>query len=221
MKVFVKVAELRNFTKAAHHLQITVARASRAVSALESHLSTRLLNRTTRTVTLTPAGQRYLARCHKVFELLACAEEQIVIADAHVRARPSGALRIRVDAPAAEHIIVPCLLAFARRYPDVELELTIGADRIGKPVRERDIVLFEDDSNVAGMLATKSIGEVFSVACATPSRKTISAAYSRSAQNVATLNALFTFLTDGLQRATRASLATGKASHPHGVETQS
>jgi DNA-binding transcriptional LysR family regulator len=62
MRIFVRVAETSSFTLAAQQTDITTAQASRALSELEVHLRTRLLNRTTRRVALTDAGTRYLAR---------------------------------------------------------------------------------------------------------------------------------------------------------------
>jgi DNA-binding transcriptional LysR family regulator len=66
MRIFVRIAQEGSFTGAASRLNITTANASRAVSQLESHLRTRLLNRSTRRIALTEAGQRYLDRCERI-----------------------------------------------------------------------------------------------------------------------------------------------------------
>lgn len=66
MRAFVCVAETGSFTAASQQLNTTTAYVSRAVANLETHLRTRLLNRTTRRIALTEAGQRYLLRCEQI-----------------------------------------------------------------------------------------------------------------------------------------------------------
>ena len=66
MKIFVEVAESGSFTAAANQLDATTGYVSRSISELEAHLRTRLLNRTTRRIALTEAGERYLNRCHTI-----------------------------------------------------------------------------------------------------------------------------------------------------------
>jgi DNA-binding transcriptional LysR family regulator len=85
MRVFVRVVESGSFTAAAQQLDTTTAYASRAVSDLEAHLRTRLLNRTTRRIALTEAGKRYLHRCQQILAYVEEAEAEA--GDAH--ARPS------------------------------------------------------------------------------------------------------------------------------------
>jgi DNA-binding transcriptional LysR family regulator len=72
MKIFVKLVESESFTKVAGHFGTSTASVSRAISELESHLSAKLLQRTTRRMGLTEVGRRYLVRCNHI---LACVNE--------------------------------------------------------------------------------------------------------------------------------------------------
>ena len=78
MKIFVEVAEAGSFTAAAQQLDTTTGYVSRSVSELEAHLRTRLLNRTTRRIALTEAGERYLSRCLAILESVSDAELEAV-----------------------------------------------------------------------------------------------------------------------------------------------
>ncbi|MCI0997434.1 LysR family transcriptional regulator, partial [Pseudomonas corrugata] len=90
MRAFCCVAEAGSFTAAAVQLDTTTANVSRAVSNLEAHLQTRLLNRTTRRIALTEAGKRYLLRCEQILAYVEEAEAEA--SDAH--ARPAGQLKV-------------------------------------------------------------------------------------------------------------------------------
>jgi DNA-binding transcriptional LysR family regulator len=105
MKAFVAVAETGSFTKAAHQLSATLPMISRWIAELESHLRTRVLNRTTRRVALTEAGQRYLKHCREILTLVAAAEAEA----SDARAVAAGTLRIH-----------------QARYPEVTVDLTLS-----------------------------------------------------------------------------------------------
>ena len=90
MRAFSCVAQVGSFTAAAVQLDTTTANVSRAVSNLEAHLQTRLLNRTTRRIALTEAGKRYLMRCEQILTYVEEAEAEA--SDAH--ARPAGQLKV-------------------------------------------------------------------------------------------------------------------------------
>src|SRR5471030_2508327 len=90
MRVFARVVEAGSFTAAAQSHDSTTGAMSRAVSDLEAHLRTRLLNRSTRRLSVTPAGERYLERCRQILADLDKAEEEA--SGAHER--PAGTLRL-------------------------------------------------------------------------------------------------------------------------------
>ncbi|SDE12312.1 LysR family transcriptional regulator [Paraburkholderia lycopersici] len=164
MRVFVRVVEAGSFTGAAQHLNTTTAYASRAVSDLEAHLRTRLLNRTTRRIALTEAGERYLQRCEQILAYVDQAEAEA--GDAH--ARPSGKLKIHAMTSFGQHYVVPAVGQYQQRYPDVHVELTLA---------QRMPDLLDEGYDVALVLATdlpdsgfvsQRVASAFSIACASP-----------------------------------------------------
>jgi DNA-binding transcriptional LysR family regulator len=151
MQVFVRIAERSSFTQAADDLQLPRATVSNLVQRLEARLGVRLLERTTRTVRLTPDGEAYRQRC---VALLADLEE----ADGLFRqAVPKGLLRVNLQGTLARRFVVPALPALLARHP--QLELQIGEDdRLVDLVREGvDCVLragtLRDSSLVARRVA--------------------------------------------------------------------
>lgn len=164
MRVFVRVVEAGSFTGAAQYLNTTTAYASRAVSDLEAHLRTRLLNRTTRRIALTEAGERYLQRCEQILAYVDQAEAEA--GDAH--ARPSGKLKVHAMTSFGQHYVVPAVGQYQQLYPDVDVELTLAQ-------RMPDIL--DEGYDVALVLATdlpdsgfvsQRLTSAFSIACASP-----------------------------------------------------
>ena len=164
MRVFVRVVEAGSFTGAAQHLNTTTAYASRAVSDLEAHLRTRLLNRTTRRIALTEAGERYLQRCEQILAYVDQAEAEA--GDAH--ARPSGKLKVHAMTSFGQHYVVPAVGRYQQQYPDVHVELTLA---------QRMPDLLDEGYDVALVLATdlpdsgfvsQRLASAFSIACASP-----------------------------------------------------
>jgi DNA-binding transcriptional LysR family regulator len=164
MRVLVRVVEVGSFTGAALHLNTTTAYASRAVSDLEARLQTRLLNRTTRRIALTEAGERYLRRCEDILACVDAAEAEA----SDAQARPSGKLKVHAMTGIGQHCVVPVVGRYQQRYPDVKVELTLAQ-------REPDLI--DEGYDVALVLATKlpdsglisqRLGSTFSIACASP-----------------------------------------------------
>jgi DNA-binding transcriptional LysR family regulator len=116
---FVAVAEERSFRRAAARLSVTPSALSHAMRALEQKVGLRLLARTTRSVALTEAGQRLLARVRPALEEIEGAYDEL----RPLRSRPSGRLRVRSARHAAMRWVAPVLGRFARENPDVTLEL--------------------------------------------------------------------------------------------------
>jgi DNA-binding transcriptional LysR family regulator len=164
MRVFVRVVEAGSFTGAAQHLNTTTAYASRAVSDLEAHLRTRLLNRTTRRIALTEAGERYLQRCEQILAYVDEAEAEA--SDAH--ARPSGKLKVHAMASFGQHYVVPAVGRYQQRYPEVNIELTL-AQRMPDLLDEGyDVSLVVAQNLPDSGLVSQRIGSAFSIACASP-----------------------------------------------------
>ncbi|SAL81325.1 LysR family transcriptional regulator [Caballeronia choica] len=164
MRVFVRVVEAGSFTAAAQHLNTTTAYASRAVSDLEAHLRTRLLNRTTRRIALTEAGERYLQRCEQILAYVDQAEAEA--GDAH--ARPSGKLKVHSMTGFGQHYVVPMISRYQARHASVQVELTL-AQRMPDLLDEGyDVsVVLASDLPDSGLVSQR-LGSAFSIACASP-----------------------------------------------------
>jgi DNA-binding transcriptional LysR family regulator len=125
MQAFVAVADLKGFAPAARKLGLSPSGMTRLIAALEDRLGARLLQRTTRSVTLTDAGSRYLARVRRI---LGDIEEAEAAAEGE-RTRPSGRLVLSAPVGFGRLHVSPVLSAFLKRYPEVSGELRLE-DRI-------------------------------------------------------------------------------------------
>jgi len=123
MNAFVTVAERRSFAKAAVQLNISRSRLSETISGLEDRLGVRLLNRTTRSVAPTAAGERLLGRLRPLLDDFAVALDSINA----FRDKPAGLLRLTVPPPAASIMLAPLLSRFLAQYPAIELEISVDA----------------------------------------------------------------------------------------------
>ncbi len=121
LPVFVAVVEARSFTRAAKKLGVSPSAASQAVRTLEARIGTPLLSRSTRSLSLTSAGEAYLRRIGPAFAVIEEATR-----DAMGRAaQPSGLLRLTMPRAAYDGVIARALPGFRKRYPLVELEIEI------------------------------------------------------------------------------------------------
>jgi LysR family transcriptional regulator for bpeEF and oprC len=164
MRAFARVVEAGTFTRASDSLAMPKATLTKLVQTLEAHLRTRLLNRTTRRVTVTPDGAAYYER---VVRLLADLDE-IDGSMALSQASPKGRLRIDISGPLANLLLIPALWDFHARYPDIQID-------IGVTDRPVDLVAENVDCVVRGgeitdqSLIARRIGEMSFLACAAPS----------------------------------------------------
>ena len=165
MRIFARVAEAASFTVAAQQMDITTAQASRAVTELETHSRTRLLNRTTRRVALTDAGNRYLTRCKEVLELVDLSEAEA--GDAQVS--PSGVLRMHAPITFGQHYVVPALTRYLEEHPQVRVELTLSQHVPDMLDEGFDVFLQVTTSTLpdSALVSTK-ICSMPSVLCASP-----------------------------------------------------
>jgi DNA-binding transcriptional LysR family regulator len=147
MQAFVAVADLQGFVPAARKLGLSPSGVTRLIAALENHLGARLLQRTTRSVTLTDVGARYLERARRI---LADVEEAEGSAQRE-RTRPSGRLVVSAPIGFGRLHVSPVMSAYLTRYPEVSGELRLSA---------RLINLVEDGVDLAiriGHLADSSL----------------------------------------------------------------
>ncbi len=113
------VAAHRNFRAAAIELGLSASAISHAISGLEARLGVRLFHRTTRSVALTEAGEAFLARVQPALREIAQALEAV---NDH-RTTPTGTLRLNTSAEAARRMMIPYILPFLQRYPDMKLDI--------------------------------------------------------------------------------------------------
>jgi len=119
VETFLSVARHRSFRRAAGALGVTPSAVSQAVRALEARLGAALLVRTTRSVGLTEAGQRFLERAAPAFDELVAAGE----AARELGQRPIGLLRLSVPRGVVPLILEPVIASFCQAYPEIELEI--------------------------------------------------------------------------------------------------
>jgi DNA-binding transcriptional LysR family regulator len=122
LRAFVAVAERQNFARAADHLSIVPSTISQTIKSLEERLGVRLLNRTTRKVSLTDAGERLLARARP-----ALMELEASVGDLdQFRDKPTGTLRLNVSSIAARIVLAPVLKTFLDAHPGIVLDVTVN-----------------------------------------------------------------------------------------------
>jgi len=163
MKVFVRVAEMQSFTRAAESLGLPKGSLSRQIQTLENGLGSRLLHRTTRRVELTQDGQVYFERCRDVLATL----DEMDSLFHHDPATLSGRLRVDLPVSLASNYLMPLLPEFLQHYPGIELELS-SSDRRVDVVREGfDCVVrvgVQEDSG----LSVRPLGHLALINCASP-----------------------------------------------------
>ncbi|AIX74925.1 LysR family transcriptional regulator [Pantoea sp. PSNIH4] len=124
MALFALVAESGSFTAAARRAGLPKSSVSQRISQLEQAIGLRLLNRTTRQLNLTFAGERYLIHCQEMIQ----ASERADLAIERLRDNPSGRLRITSPAGIGATLLARCNAEFQQHYPDVTLEVSVSDD---------------------------------------------------------------------------------------------
>ena len=161
MQVFVRIAERGSFTQAADDLRLPRATVSNLIQRLEARLGVRLLERTTRTVRLTPDGEAYRQRCTGLLADLEETENLFRDTD------PKGLLRVNLQGTLARNFVVPALPDFLARHP--QLELHVGEDdRLVDLVREGvDCVLRAGPLRDSSLVARR-VALLQQITCASP-----------------------------------------------------
>src|SRR6201993_1303508 len=126
VEAFLSVARHRSFRKAADELGVTTSAVSQAVRVLEARIGVALFIRTTRSVGLTEAGERFHARARPAFEELVSASE--VARD--LGQRPAGLLRISVPRAVVPILLEPLIASFCQAYPEIEGEVAAAAELV-------------------------------------------------------------------------------------------
>jgi DNA-binding transcriptional LysR family regulator len=126
LSTFVVVAEERSFTRAGKRLGVSASAMSHAMRALEERIGVRLLSRTTRSVALTDAGHDLLAQLRPALSEVRIAVDRV----AGLRKKPAGRVRLLLPRFAAGTVLAPKLGEFARKYPEVVLDVTTNDSRM-------------------------------------------------------------------------------------------
>ena len=163
MRVFQRVVDEGGFAAAARALDMSPAGVTRLVSDLEQHLGVRLLQRTTRRLALTPAGEGYLA---KVRHILNDIEEAHAAAQVHTQ-EISGVLRILAPPVLATHILAPVVANFKRLHPNVLLDIFVDSPA-DPPIEDFDLTLLGADANFDSNIVARPIISSIGVICASP-----------------------------------------------------
>ncbi|SPB15197.1 LysR family transcriptional regulator [Caballeronia novacaledonica] len=164
MRVFLKVSETESFGRAAAALDLSNAVISRYVSLLEAHLNTRLLNRTTRSVSLTEAGRAYAEGCRAVIDQIELMEASVGTGSVD----PSGTLNLVASASFSLLGLTPMLRAFMERYSNVKLRLTLLHRPVDLVAEGFDVGIVVPHLVNSGMLINRPLVRVAAVLVASP-----------------------------------------------------
>jgi LysR family transcriptional regulator for bpeEF and oprC len=163
LTVFTKVVEAGSFSAAARVMDLSPASVTEQVQALERHLKTRLLNRTTRTMSLTDEGAAYyehacqiLARMHEADAMLTAQ-----------RTAPKGMLRVAMPPVMATEIVLPAMPEFLRQFPELRVEFVLDARTPSFAVQNLDLAL-QITADIEPGLVFRPLGLVRICTCASP-----------------------------------------------------
>ena len=163
MQAFVRVVEAGTFTKAADSMNLPKPTVTRLIQDLEKELDTKLLNRTTRKVTVTVDGAAYYEQASRLLGEVHELESSM----SRAKASPRGKLKVDIPSSLGLAVIIPALPDFHARYPDIQLELGVS----DRPV---DIITENVDCVIRGgeitdqSLVARRIGEFYLMTCASP-----------------------------------------------------
>jgi DNA-binding transcriptional LysR family regulator len=163
MRVFAQVVEANTFSAAADKLGMSKSLASRHVSALERSLSVKLLNRSTRRLSLTEAGALFYEHCARIVQEAELAEQRLT----RIQSEPAGLVRVTAAPAFAIRHVLPALAEFHQKYPKIRISLScsnraldLGAERFDLGIR----VSFSPTPN----LVARKLAANRSVLCASP-----------------------------------------------------
>lgn len=163
MRVFQQVVDDGSFAAAARKFDMSAAVVTRLVGDLEDHLGVRLLQRTTRRLALTDAGEAYLARVRHILNDI---DEAHAAAQAHAQ-EMSGVIRILTPPIFGVHILGPLVADFGRRYPKVILDIHVESTRV-PAIEDYDLTLLGATDTFDANIIARPIASSDGVLCASP-----------------------------------------------------
>ncbi|WP_299177287.1 LysR family transcriptional regulator [uncultured Neptuniibacter sp.] len=163
MQAFTESVREGSFSAAAKVLGISPSAVSKLISRLEKRLQTRLLNRTTRQISLTEAGQLFYQRCYEILHEVEEAEAEIE----SFGVNPQGTLRINCSSGFANHQLLPLLPAFQTRYPSLTVELQLTGRPIDLVAESVDLAIRLGELEESSLVASP-LGSSQRIICAAP-----------------------------------------------------
>ncbi len=163
INIFVKSAQTRSFSVAAQQLGMSPSAVSKAVMRLEESLSIRLMNRTTRKITLTDDGAAFYERCRQILSELEEAELELK----RSQATPTGTLRVNITSELGRLRIIPALPKFLSRYPDLKLDISLS-NRITDLIEEGIDAVVRTGIGPDNRLILHGLAKARFIVCASP-----------------------------------------------------
>jgi DNA-binding transcriptional LysR family regulator len=163
--VFVATVQAGSFAAASERLHLTRSAVGKSIAKLEERLGTRLFHRTTRSQSLTEAGQTYYERCLRALAELDAAESELAAG----RTSPSGRLRVSMPSLFGRRCVAPILIELTQRHPQLELEISFSDRRVDLIEEGFDLAVRSGPLTDSSSLAARPLGQQRMVVCATPS----------------------------------------------------
>jgi LysR family transcriptional regulator for bpeEF and oprC len=164
MEVFARIVETGGVTRAADSLGLPKATATTLLQRLEANLGVKLLNRTTRRVSVTPDGAAYYERCVAILAQVRETEESLT----QQHTAPRGRLRVNVPTLMARSVFVPALPSFFNRYPEIELALACSERHVDLIEEGIDCAIWSGEIEDSSVVARR-VGFLYFATCAAPS----------------------------------------------------
>jgi DNA-binding transcriptional LysR family regulator len=161
IQVFVQVVESSNFIRAAERLGLSATAVSRQVAELEKHLQSRLLQRTTRRISLTESGRTFYERCVQILAELDEAEREV----GQEAAEPRGTIRLTTSVNFGTRQVTPAIASFLARHAQVKFDVSLS-DRIVDIIEEGFDLAIRIGRTGAQNLVARKLGEARLVLCA-------------------------------------------------------
>jgi DNA-binding transcriptional LysR family regulator len=161
--MFIRVAESNSFVDASESLSVSASATSKAVKRLEERLGARLLNRSTRSVSLTDLGLEYFERCREALGQLERAESVVTGS----RGVAAGLLRIEVPVTLGRNVLVPALPRFMDQHPQIRLHVSMS-DRSTDLVRAGFDAAIRIGALPDSSLVARRVGQLVAITCASP-----------------------------------------------------
>lgn len=163
LRVFVRVVDGGSFTAAANTLDLSTAQVSRLVADLEQHVEARLLQRTTRRISLTEAGERFLPRGRHILDEMEAATAEA--RGAHLS--PTGRLRVHTMT-ALGTLLTPLIARYCELYPEVVFDLTLSQRHADLLEEGQDVVISIAPGLPDSQFVAQELGQIYSVPVASP-----------------------------------------------------